>query len=116
MLRQQSNAGTLIATVCNDASKIAALESAGAEVLLLADDRDRVALSYLWTALGERQVQKLLLEGGATLAGAALDAGLIDQLMLFIAPKMLERLPATGSLTAAAVTEWLKLLNLKPCV
>ncbi len=36
--------------------------------------------------LGRRRISALLLEGGATLATAFLDAGLIDRLMLFTAP------------------------------
>jgi diaminohydroxyphosphoribosylaminopyrimidine deaminase / 5-amino-6-(5-phosphoribosylamino)uracil reductase len=39
--------------------------------------------------LAEEGVQSLLLEGGPTLAGAFLRAGLIDKLMLFVAPKLL---------------------------
>ena len=37
-------------------------------------------------ALAAEGVQSLLLEGGPTLAGAFLDAGLIDKLLLFVAP------------------------------
>jgi diaminohydroxyphosphoribosylaminopyrimidine deaminase/5-amino-6-(5-phosphoribosylamino)uracil reductase len=36
--------------------------------------------------LGRRRISALLLEGGATLATAFLDAGLIDRVMLFTAP------------------------------
>jgi diaminohydroxyphosphoribosylaminopyrimidine deaminase/5-amino-6-(5-phosphoribosylamino)uracil reductase len=38
--------------------------------------------------LAEEGVQSLLLEGGPTLAGAFLRAGLIDKLVLFLAPKL----------------------------
>jgi diaminohydroxyphosphoribosylaminopyrimidine deaminase / 5-amino-6-(5-phosphoribosylamino)uracil reductase len=38
------------------------------------------------TALGREGIQSLLLEGGPTLAGAFLRAGLIDKLLLFVAP------------------------------
>lgn len=89
ILHQDSTASTIVATVCHDSVKIAALEAVGAEVLILPEDAGRVSLSELWRELGERNVQKLLLEGGATLAGAALNSRLIDQLMLFIAPKLL---------------------------
>ena len=37
-------------------------------------------------ALGGEGVQSLLLEGGPTLAGAFLEAGLVDKIMLFVAP------------------------------
>jgi diaminohydroxyphosphoribosylaminopyrimidine deaminase/5-amino-6-(5-phosphoribosylamino)uracil reductase len=38
--------------------------------------------------LAGKEVQSLLLEGGPTLAGAFLRAGLIDKLLLFVAPKL----------------------------
>lgn len=89
LLRQTSAAATVVATICRDRDKAVILEAAGAEILLLPEHDGHVALPALWRALGQRQVQRLLLEGGATLAGAALNAGLIDQLMLFIAPKLI---------------------------
>ncbi len=89
MLQQDSAARTLVATCCQDEAQIAALEQAGAEVLVLPDDQGRVSLRHLWQELGRRDVQRLLLEGGAGLAGAALQAGLIDQLMVFVAPKLI---------------------------
>jgi diaminohydroxyphosphoribosylaminopyrimidine deaminase/5-amino-6-(5-phosphoribosylamino)uracil reductase len=39
-------------------------------------------------ALGEQGVQSLLLEGGSTLATAFLRAGLIDKLLVFVAPSL----------------------------
>jgi diaminohydroxyphosphoribosylaminopyrimidine deaminase/5-amino-6-(5-phosphoribosylamino)uracil reductase len=39
--------------------------------------------------LAREEVQSLLLEGGPTLAGAFLRAGLIDKLLLFVAPKLI---------------------------
>jgi len=38
--------------------------------------------------LAEEGVQSLLLEGGPTLATAFIDAGLIDKLLVFVAPKL----------------------------
>jgi diaminohydroxyphosphoribosylaminopyrimidine deaminase/5-amino-6-(5-phosphoribosylamino)uracil reductase len=38
--------------------------------------------------LGEQEVQSLLLEGGPTLATAFARAGLIDKLLLFLAPRL----------------------------
>ncbi len=89
MLTQESSATTLIATISTEDKKISALQSVGAEVVVFPADSDRVPLPALWKELGQRNVQTLLLEGGATLAAAALDNGLIDRLMLFVAPKLL---------------------------
>ena len=54
-------------------------------------------------ALAGEGVQSLLLEGGPTLAGAFLEAGLVDKLMLFVAPVLAggdgpHVLPRLGSL------------------
>lgn len=57
-------------------------------------------------ALGEEGVQSLLLEGGPTLAAAFLEQGLVDKLLVFVAPtltgegpSMLAGLPAPVQLT-----------------
>jgi len=89
ILQQQSSAGTLIATTLRESEKITPLQQAGAEILSLPAVEGKVSLPALWQELGRRNVQRLLLEGGATLANAALRAGLIDQLMVFIAPKLI---------------------------
>ncbi len=89
MLAQESPAATLVATCNEDNEKIGALQQRGAEVLVFPALKGQVCLKSLWQELGRRDVQRLLLEGGATLAGAALQQGLIDELMLFVAPKLI---------------------------
>ena len=69
-------------------ARVAALRDAGADVLLLAGDRDQRVGAAL-AELGRRQVTSVMLEGGAELAGAFLDAGELDELRLFIAPLLL---------------------------
>ena len=56
------------------------IEVAGERERRLADGLDE---------LGRREITSLLVEGGAELAGALLDAGEIDQLRVFIAPLVL---------------------------
>ncbi len=70
------------------ASSIDGLTNAGVEVIVCpgeGTDRIEAALDQL----GRRDITSMLLEGGATLAGAFLDAGAIDELRIFIAPKLL---------------------------
>ena len=50
------------------------------------------------TALGEEGVQSLLLEGGPTIATAALAQGLVDRLLVFVAPVLSGGGPALGLL------------------
>ncbi|MFG6138293.1 bifunctional diaminohydroxyphosphoribosylaminopyrimidine deaminase/5-amino-6-(5-phosphoribosylamino)uracil reductase RibD [Halomonas sp. B23F22_10] len=83
---------TLVATVeDHDAERRGRLEAAGAEVLVLPAGEDgRVDLAALLGHLAEREaVNEALLETGATLAGAMLDAGLVDEMQLFVAPTLL---------------------------
>jgi diaminohydroxyphosphoribosylaminopyrimidine deaminase/5-amino-6-(5-phosphoribosylamino)uracil reductase len=97
MLTHPSSAPTLIATCCKDSARINALTAAGAEVLVLpADDAGHVSLPALWDELGRRHVQHLLLEGGSILATSAWQECLIDELMLFVAPRLVGGCPANG--------------------
>jgi diaminohydroxyphosphoribosylaminopyrimidine deaminase/5-amino-6-(5-phosphoribosylamino)uracil reductase len=70
------------------ASRVEALARAGAEILRLPERGGRVDLRALMRALARRGVLGVLCEGGATLAGALLDAALVDKLLLFYAPKI----------------------------
>ncbi len=68
--------------------RIAALRAAGAEVVELAGERER-RLADALAELGRRGVTSLLVEGGAELAGSLLAAGEVDELCVFVAPKVL---------------------------
>ncbi len=71
-----------------DATRVAALRDAGAEVIGLAGERER-RLADALAELGRRGISSLLVEGGAELAGSLLGAGEVDELRVFIAPKVL---------------------------
>ncbi len=88
LLQQKSDAKTVIATISTSLDKISALQVTGVEIITLPPVDGRVSLPDLWNELGSRGVQRLLLEGGSTLAKAAFDNRLIDQMMLFVAPKL----------------------------
>ncbi|MDT8879739.1 bifunctional diaminohydroxyphosphoribosylaminopyrimidine deaminase/5-amino-6-(5-phosphoribosylamino)uracil reductase RibD [Halomonas saccharevitans] len=83
---------TLVATLAeHDAERRERLEEAGAEVVLMPAGEDgRVDLDALLHHLAEaEQANEVLLETGATLAGAMLEANLIDEMQLFVAPTLL---------------------------
>jgi len=79
----------LIACATDDAAKIQALRTAGAEVLVLAGSDGRVDLSRLLQVLAEREVNELMIEAGTTLNGALLNAGLVDEIVLYFAPVLM---------------------------
>ncbi len=49
----------------------------------------RIDLARLMTQLAQRQCNELLVECGARLAGALIEARLVDELLLYVAPKLL---------------------------
>jgi diaminohydroxyphosphoribosylaminopyrimidine deaminase/5-amino-6-(5-phosphoribosylamino)uracil reductase len=65
------------------------LVAAGAEVLRLPCPKGRLCLHSLSEALAARGISSTLVEGGAEVHGAFLDAGLCDELRLYLAPKAL---------------------------
>ncbi len=90
------------ATTRAPASARRALEAAGVEVLV-ADGRDgRVDLAVLLRELGRRGVLSLLVEGGGTVHGALMDAGLVDKVLVFIGPQIVGG-PAPGPVGGAGV-------------
>jgi diaminohydroxyphosphoribosylaminopyrimidine deaminase/5-amino-6-(5-phosphoribosylamino)uracil reductase len=52
--------------------------------------------------LGKQQINSIWVEAGPTLAGALLQAGLVDELIVYIAPKLL------GAMRAGACCRGLK--------
>ena len=80
---------TLVVAVTADKGEAAALRAAGAEVLFLPGEADAVDLAALFQHLAERAVNELLVEAGATLCGALLKAGLVDELIVYLAPHLL---------------------------
>ncbi len=79
----------LIATLDNSSSAANTLRSAGAEVVAVPACGERVELSSLLAYLADRGINELHAECGATLAGALLKAGLVDELVLYLAPVLL---------------------------
>ena len=78
----------VIAAAGAPAERVSDLREAGAEVVTAAGSpAERVGAAL--DELGRRGVTSLLLEGGATVAGAFLDAGEVDEARIFIAPVLL---------------------------
>lgn len=80
----------IIATASRDAAKTAALQAAGAEVVVIAsDDRGRIDPRALLSELAQRGCNEVMLEAGASLTGAFLQAGLVDDWFIYMAPCLL---------------------------
>jgi len=85
----QQDGRTIIVTANPDDQRIKPLQDCGAEVLHLPLAEGRIDLAALIAYLGQEQMNEVLLETGATLSGAMLQAGLIDELKIYMAPHLM---------------------------
>ncbi len=76
---------TMIFTAVADAHRIAALQSDNVQVVTFPD----LQLSGVLAHLAQEQCNEVWVEAGATLSSALLRAGLVDELVLYVAPKLL---------------------------
>lgn len=80
---------SLIVTATEEPEIQERLERAGAEVVYLPHGIDAIDLHALVRLLAEREINEVLLETGAILSGAVLHAGIIDELVIYMAPKLM---------------------------
>jgi len=81
---------TLIACLEGQApAAVMQLEAAGAQVRICAGSGGRVDLASLLRSLARREINEMLVEAGPTLAGALLEAGLVDEIVLYLAPHLM---------------------------
>lgn len=79
----------LTALASLDEARATALSAKGARVETLPAAADRLELPAVLDRLGELEANEVLVEAGATLAGEFLRQGLADELLLYVAPKLL---------------------------
>lgn len=90
ILNSSNEAKTIIVvTDVADSDKIKVVEEIGNKVFVVDSLNDRVDLSKLMVKLGEEGIDGILLEGGATLNFSALKAEIVDEVISFIAPKII---------------------------
>ncbi len=85
-LSRRSPAPTLIATTARSATRRAALERAGADVLVLPPERGRVPLRKLLRILAHRGIHSVMVEGGGEVLASAFEGRLVDRVVWFVAP------------------------------
>ena len=81
--------GKRIATAANDPRRAGVLTAAGAEVARLPGPDGGIDLGRLLSFLAKFEVNEVLVESGARLAGAFLAAALVDELVIYLAPSLL---------------------------
>lgn len=79
---------TIIVTA-SKSYRAADYEKYGCEILVCPDESvDKVDLAKLMELLGERKIDSVFLEGGSTLNWSALNAGIVNKVQAYIAPKI----------------------------
>lgn len=90
LVRTAREIPTLIVASAQHEAATAPLAAAGCEVLLLASDAEgRPHLLPLLTELGRRRWTNLLVEGGSSVFGTFFDHDAVDEIHVFIAPKLI---------------------------
>ena len=85
------------------------LTDRGVEILSL----DPINLLPVLEALGRRSIQSVLVEGGASVAGAFIDAGLVNKVSAFIAPKIIGGNEAPAAVGGEGVERMIDALELE---
>lgn len=86
----RSTARTIVAVTGRAPSRrIRSLEKAGAAVWVLPARSGKVRLKALMAALGRKEVTSVMIEGGSEVNAAALAEGIVDKIVLFVAPVLL---------------------------
>lgn len=105
---------TIVATThFADPVKLKQIERMGAQVLICPVKNQRVDLTYLMDCLGSMGIDSLMIEGGSTLAFSALQEGIVDKVMNFIAPKILGGSNAPTVVGGAGIEKMEDAINLK---
>lgn len=69
--------------------KIEAIKRKGAEIIITNNKNGKVDINNAMEILGDMKIDSILLEGGGELAFSALEAGVVDKVVSFIAPKII---------------------------
>jgi diaminohydroxyphosphoribosylaminopyrimidine deaminase/5-amino-6-(5-phosphoribosylamino)uracil reductase len=80
---------TLVAGAVDETKRISALKAAGAETVIIPNDRGKVELFKLMEELARRELNEIHVEGGAKLNGSLLQAGVVDELLVYLAPSVI---------------------------
>lgn len=88
IVRSAGEIPTILAAGNPSPERKAALEAAGCRVWELPGKDGHTDLRALMARLGAQQLDSVLLEGGTALHGAALEAGVVQKVQTYLAPKL----------------------------
>jgi len=80
---------TVVCTTSKDKKRIECIKTAGIDVVLLTEERGHISLPALMDYLNSEQINEVLVEAGNTLSGAFIQAGFVDELVVYMAPSLM---------------------------
>jgi diaminohydroxyphosphoribosylaminopyrimidine deaminase/5-amino-6-(5-phosphoribosylamino)uracil reductase len=81
--------GELIFTASASEGKIGALHDLAAHVIVMPDQNNRVDLGDMMHKLADLEINEVLVEAGSALNGALVSEGLVDELIVYLAPSLI---------------------------
>lgn len=87
---------TIIATLSTDEKRIAQLQAYGCDVIVTHSCNGKVDLQDLMEKLGQRGIDSVYVEGGATVHAALIESELVDEVQAYVAPKIFGGRKAPG--------------------
>jgi diaminohydroxyphosphoribosylaminopyrimidine deaminase / 5-amino-6-(5-phosphoribosylamino)uracil reductase len=112
VFHERSPAPTILVTSASKAGTVKRRYGNRVETIAASVDKDGIALLELMREFARRGWSKILIEGGAKLAGAALRARIVDRIAFFVAPIVIGcGLPSVEGLQARNVRKAIKLSN-----
>ncbi len=114
-LAQSTDEAPLLIAVSKDAptERRQKLESCGAEIVELPGDDHAARTAALLDELGRRQITNLLVEGGPKVFGTLQDIGAVDEVHVFIAPKLVGGAKAPSAMAGLGLAEMTAALRLR---
>lgn len=94
---------TIIATLSTDEKRVAQLQAHGCDVIVTRSCNGKVDLQDLMEKLGQRGIDSVYVEGGATVHAALIESGLVDEVHAYVAPKIFGGRKAPGPIGGEGV-------------
>jgi diaminohydroxyphosphoribosylaminopyrimidine deaminase/5-amino-6-(5-phosphoribosylamino)uracil reductase len=115
LARTAKSIPTLVATASIPPAKAAELQACGCEVLPLPAADGRTDVDALLAELGRRRFTNVLVEGGSGVLGSFLDARAVDEVHVFVAPRLAGGAQALTPVGGTGVEKIAEALTLAEC-
>ena len=103
--------GELIFTTTDNKERISALKEVGARPIILPNEKGKIDLAGLMQILADFEINELLVEAGNRLSSAFIREGLVDELIIYLAPHLIGN-RAMGMLQLPELTDLSEKYNL----